>query len=279
MSISGNRFLLRAVLLSLSIITVTSAKSVGLEAVSDGDDGFYLTLDDQATGTLFATDLTGDIFSIAPTTTIDFSGDISNPAGVGYYLGVHVDKEESDNGRHDIAFVKRSTTGVPTTLVIARQGSSEGSYIESVEVKWSDKAPAGGSLCIHGKTTRYEKIYATFSQYFSDEDVLNAVVSPSEDPSEVTLYYPKTPVKYIAITSADEDQTVARVEYIKLHFVPNEPNIGTTGIDTMEEFGGNYAVTPEYFTTGGIKVTGDDLAPGLYIKRQGTKAEKILIRR
>lgn len=34
----------------------------------------------------------------------------------------------------------------------------------------------------------------------------------------------------------------------------------------------------EYWNLNGVKVNGDNLAPGIYIRRQGNKAEKFIIR-
>lgn len=229
--ISSNRnYLLRITLFSTFLFSCLHAMSIGLEAVDDGEGGFYLTLDDQATGTAFATEINYDLVNKNPSTTIDFNAPpgSESAARIGYYLSVHVDKEKSVNGRHDIVFVKRVDTSTSSTprLLVTHQRSSD-SYIESIEVKWSDKSPSGGSLCIHGRMSQYPRNLSKFSDYFGAEDLLNAVLTPPNDVSEITVYYPETPVRYIAITSADEDNTITRVEYIKLHIVPYEPEAPT----------------------------------------------------
>ncbi len=49
-----------------------------------------------------------------------------------------------------------------------------------------------------------------------------------------------------------------------------------SGISAVESDDASQA--PEYFNLQGMKVNADALTSGLYIRRQGTRAEKILIR-
>lgn len=51
----------------------------------------------------------------------------------------------------------------------------------------------------------------------------------------------------------------------------------TAGVDGIE-VDGSEAAPVEYYNLNGIRVNGDSFAPGIYIKRQGRKTTKILVR-
>jgi hypothetical protein len=50
------------------------------------------------------------------------------------------------------------------------------------------------------------------------------------------------------------------------------------GVKTVTVAEDNTDAPVQYFNLNGIRVNGDNLTPGLYIRRQGTKASKVIIR-
>lgn len=66
---------------------------------------------------------------------------------------------------------------------------------------------------------------------------------------------------------------VARVDWVRAYQKPGGQNSGISAVDSDDA-----SQAPEYFNLQGMKVNADALTSGLYIRRQGTRAEKILIR-
>lgn len=52
----------------------------------------------------------------------------------------------------------------------------------------------------------------------------------------------------------------------------------TTGVANLDANADLLDMETEYYTIHGIRVSGDNLAPGIYIRRQGTAVSKILIK-
>lgn len=110
--------------------------------------------------------------------------------------------------------------------------------------------------------------------------------------SKDTQYKKSEP--YVFTTHPDEfADSIGRLDNVNItvHYIKNDPtnyvqfnsNDAVTGIESVAEDisgtnGGNADVAVEYYTLQGIKVSGDALSPGIYIRRQGDSAEKIAVR-
>lgn len=99
---------------------------------------------------------------------------------------------------------------------------------------------------------------------------------------------------YTFTTHADEFQNnVGRLDdvVINVHYIKNDPtsyvqfasNEDVSSIESIEKDGVSTEVSDpgapvEYYTLQGIRVGGDTLVPGIYIRRQGAKAKKVMVR-
>lgn len=55
-------------------------------------------------------------------------------------------------------------------------------------------------------------------------------------------------------------------------------NVNAAGVNTITVDADNSDAPVEYFNLNGVRLNGDNLTPGLYIRRQGTKATKVIVR-
>jgi hypothetical protein len=51
-----------------------------------------------------------------------------------------------------------------------------------------------------------------------------------------------------------------------------------SGVQTVQVDNSNVNAEKEYFNLAGMKIAADNLAPGIYIVRQGNKTSKVVIR-
>ncbi len=104
----------------------------------------------------------------------------------------------------------------------------------------------------------------------SAEDISFEVMGRS---AKAALNFDKESMKAtITVTNVDAD-----VDGLKEHvYTINFENGSTSAIEAVEVDNSDAPV--EYFNVNGVKVHGNELAPGLYIRRQGTKTTKVVVK-
>lgn len=107
--------------------------------------------------------------------------------------------------------------------------------------------------------------------------------STYEFPAEIALYSYTSVPHHILIPKSVINLTDKNIRSISAAYVHNgetKPILGvTTGVETV--VGGSdetKAGEPQYFTLGGVCVPADNLAPGVYIRRQGAAATKVIVK-
>lgn len=107
-------------------------------------------------------------------------------------------------------------------------------------------------------------------------------IDPDNDELYMSLYHEFGTPTYITRRYAPDGTKIRDYEMIQNYWFPSIPIFpqleDESGIENIEYSEPCNDTPIEYFDLNGRRVAGDNLTPGIYIKRQGLKSEKIIIR-
>lgn len=107
-------------------------------------------------------------------------------------------------------------------------------------------------------------------------------IDPVNDELYMSLYHEFGTPTYITRRYAPDGTKIRDYEMIQNYWFPSIPIFqqleDESGIENIEYSEPCNDTPIEYFDLNGRRVAGDNLTPGIYIKRQGLKSEKIIIR-
>lgn len=117
-----------------------------------------------------------------------------------------------------------------------------------------------------GEKPSFTKLYDVPGSNYSTE-----AVQIAWDPANNLYAYIRA--EGLRVFALRQDRPAAVTEAPKSYIIE-----GTSGIDNVVADPDATEGPVEYWNLNGVKVNGDNLAPGIYIRRQGNKAEKVIIR-
>ena len=252
----------------IAVIALAANSSSALAQKTGGEDDFTLTFTLPEESPLYFGEFDRGIDYVGYTVTgLD---DNYMDSGVGYYLLTY-----GDGVTHDMGFFDRDTQ-----FCLTGYAGGKSLYVADIEVEWSYEQECGGSLLVYSRSELQgafpaEKSYATMLSGATEEGRL--VPTVTETPGISKLSFEVRP-SYIAFVWNSGPQNLAflsRFKQFSIHFstLPESDNL-TNVVNSMAIPGDDM---PEYYDLQGLRIPEKSLGKGIYLKRVGSKVEKILL--
>lgn len=174
-------------------------------------------------------------------------------------------------GYNDADYYADGTAKVPNRVLI---------NVFGYDTRWKVEAFENNETLKVQRVSSYDPLFI-ISDAVKRYEIKGTLSGEPTKNSHMFIAQAKTATAPVTIKVTDEDggvhyQTLERPKQLKI--ANHMPGAEGSGFDEIVSTGdiANYPV--EYFSINGTKVTGDNLTPGLYIRRQGSKTEKIIIK-
>lgn len=265
MNCFSNITALRAGIVGVAVLLSAGASQAQMTGSADD---FYLTLTAADCNITKASNLDdpSDWYNKYTQTDLD---DILG-SGVSGYIRSHKDRKTGDFGF--------SKDGYSQFLIIGYMGAPK--YIKDVQVEWSFEGENGGALHFYGKGQRGGAFTPTVNtSLFADESEMDFMLFPSRSDSDgKTLYEFTDEIPYIAMiyepVRSGGVEVIARFKTLTLHFVSElEKEVESAVPEVAPDAG----ATVQYYDLNGLPVDATSLRPGLYIRRVGSRVEKVVL--
>lgn len=217
---------------------------------------------------------------------------------VGLFLCATLGSFAQDYEKIIVYFNPASNTNITTSTAISKVGFSTPmvfSKISKVTKIFATKSSTGiyiGTTTVAGTIqfdvlpayrTGVRKILVNAIQYYDNDTPLEATLSVNDsEPRQIVSANSQEENTYeftnnpdVALTNV-KLSTTARIIALTLTLVYKDE--GSAGIDTIGMDGDDFSSDSEIYTLEGIRISHENLNPGIYIIRRGSTTKKIIVR-
>ncbi len=235
-------------------IVVNNALTISAIAVKDG-------MDNSSVATAAYTIKEDVILPEGETATFDFT----NPQALTANPALDFNKEASSDGTKTISAADVTFTSGAATVVISKGASTQGGAVYySAAGAWSYRFYKKAVMTIAAGDNFVKGVEFTFSKAASNTEMAKCTFSDGAYADCVWAGETKS----LTIDAADAGSTI-QINAIKVVY-GGQGGVNDITVDN------NAPV--EYYNLQGIRMNGDDLTPGLYIRRQGNTVNKVIVR-